>query len=135
MTIQYRGHSVIDQDRHMIGTIDDVLYDAEGSPTWAIVDVGLLRASHFVPIEVGYTADDGAFVVPFDKQTVTSAPKADRSHTIDPATETELRQYYGISRRARRELTTIVAGQLSSSCNRSCRCVNRHGGCGNSSSI
>ena len=96
MTIQYRGHSVIDQERRMIGTIDDVLYDADGSPTWAIVDVGLLRASHYVPIEVGYTADDGAFVVPFDKQTVTSAPKADRSHTIDPATETELRQYYGI---------------------------------------
>jgi hypothetical protein len=96
MSIQYRGHTVIDQDQRMIGTIDDVLYDAEGSPTWAIVDVGLLRASHFVPIEVGYTADDGAFVVPFDKQTVTSAPKADRSHTIDPATESELREYYGI---------------------------------------
>ena len=97
MTIQYRGSTVIDQDQRMIGTIDDVLYDAAGAPTWAIVDVGLLRASHFVPIEVGYTADDGAFVVPFDKQTVTSAPKADRSHTIDPATESALRAYYGIS--------------------------------------
>ena len=98
MSIQYRGHPVIDQEQRSIGKINDVIYDAEGTPTWAIVDVGLLRASHYVPIDAGYTADDGSFVVPFDKHTVTSAPKADRSHLLDRATETELRRYYGLDR-------------------------------------
>lgn len=94
MTIQYRGHDVVDPHHKLVGTINDVLYDAEGEPTWAIVDVGLLRASHYVPVSVGYTAEDGAFVLPFDKQVVTSAPRADRSHTMDPSTETELLSYY-----------------------------------------
>ncbi len=98
MTMQYRGHDVVDLHQKLVGTIDDVLYDAQGEPTWAVVNVGLLRASHYVPVSVGYTADDGSFVVPFDKQVVTSAPKADRSHTLDPTTESELLRYYDLDR-------------------------------------
>ena len=94
MTMQYRGHDVVDPDHKLVGTIDDVLYDVHGEPTWAVVNVGLLRASHYVPVSVGYTAEDGTFVVPFDKRVVTSAPKADRSHTLDPETESELFRYY-----------------------------------------
>lgn len=94
MTIQYRGHDVVDPQHQLVGTINDVLYDAEGEPTWAVVDVGLLRASHYVPVSVGYTAEDGSFVVPFDKHVVTSAPKVDRSHTLDPTTERSLLDYY-----------------------------------------
>jgi PRC-barrel domain len=94
MTMQYRGHDVVDPNHKLVGTINDVLYNTEGEPTWAVVDVGLLRASHYVPVSVGYTADDGSFVVPFEKRVVTSAPKADRSHTLDPSTESELISYY-----------------------------------------
>ena len=97
MTMQYRGHDVVDQHRKLVGTIDDVLYDTQGEPTWAVVDVGLLRASHYVPVSAGYTAEDGTFVVPFDKHFVTSAPKADRSHTLDPSTEEDLKRYYGMN--------------------------------------
>lgn len=96
MTMQYRGHDVVDPQRKLVGTINDVLYDTAGEPTWAVVDVGLLRASHYVPVAAGYTADDGVFVVPFDKHFVTVAPKADRSHTLDPATEDELKRYYSV---------------------------------------
>jgi hypothetical protein len=96
MTMQYRGHDVVDPHHKLVGTINDVLYDAEGEPTWAVVDVGLLRASHYVPVSVGYTAEDGTFVVPFEKPFVTAAPKADRSHTLDPATESDLKRYYGL---------------------------------------
>ena len=96
MTIQYRGHDVVDEHHQLLGKIDDVLYDSEGEPTWAVVNVGFLRASHYVPMAVGYTAEDGSFVVPFDKEMVTSAPKADRSHTLDPSTEKDLKDYYGL---------------------------------------
>ena len=53
MTMQYRGHDVVDPNHKLVGTINDVLYDTHGEPTWAIVDVGLLRASHYVPVSVG----------------------------------------------------------------------------------
>ena len=90
----YRGHDVVDPSHRLIGTISDVVYDDSGGPEWAVVDLGLLRSSHYLPIAAGYMSEAGEFVVPYEKQVVKSAPKADRSHLVDRTTETELHRHY-----------------------------------------
>ncbi len=90
----YRGHDVVDPTHRLIGTISDVVYDSSGDPQWAVVDLGLLRSSHFLPIAAGYMSEAGEFVVPYDKRIVKSAPKADRRHLVDSATTQRLRRHY-----------------------------------------
>ena len=70
------------------------MYDSSGDPEWAVVDLGLLRSSHFLPIAAGYMSEAGEFVVPYDKRIVKSAPKAERSHLVDSATTQRLRRHY-----------------------------------------
>jgi len=90
----YRGHDVVDLSHRLIGTISDVVYDNDGGPEWAVVDLGLLRSSHYLPIAAGYMSEAGEFVVPYDKKVVKAAPKADRSHLVDRTMEHELQQHY-----------------------------------------
>lgn len=96
-TIHFRGHDVVDPENRLIGTIDDVLYDHRGEPAWAVVNLGLLRSSHYLPVAAGYLAEDGTFVVPYDKRTVKTAPKAQRHHIIDPDTASELAAHYELA--------------------------------------
>lgn len=95
--VGYRGHDVVDPADRLIGTISDVVYDHDGSPEWAVVDLGLLRSSHYVPIASGRMSERGSFVVPFDKRVVKAAPKADRMHLVDRATEHELHRHYELT--------------------------------------
>lgn len=90
----YRGHDVVDPTHRLIGTISDVVYDSGGDPQWAVVDLGLLRSSHYLPIAAGYISEAGEFVVPYDKKVVKSAPKADRSHLVDASTRQRLHRHY-----------------------------------------
>lgn len=94
MTTHYRGHDVVDPEHRLIGTISDVLYDQRGEAEWAVVDLGLLRSAHYVPVASGYMAETGEFVVPFDKRVVKGAPKVDRAHAIDPTTADLLLRHY-----------------------------------------
>lgn len=94
MTIHVRGHDVVDPDHRLIGTISDVLYDQQGEPEWAVVDLGLLRSAHYLPVVAGHLVESGEFVVPFDKRLVKGAPKADRRHSLDSVTEGELVRHY-----------------------------------------
>jgi hypothetical protein len=96
-TIQYRGSDVLDPEQRLIGTIDDVVYDEDGHPTWAVVDLGLLRSAHYVPVAAGYLAETGKFIVPYDKRTVKAAPKASRDHVLDRSVETELIRHYELT--------------------------------------
>ena len=48
------GHDVVDPDHRLIGTISDVLYDHQGEAEWAVVDLGLLRSAHYLPVASGY---------------------------------------------------------------------------------
>ncbi len=93
-TIQYRGSDVLDPEQRLIGTIGDVVYDDEGRPVWAVVELGLMRSAHYVPVASGYLAETGKFVVPYDKRTVKMAPKARRDHVLDRSVETQLRKHY-----------------------------------------
>lgn len=96
-TVGYRGHDVVDPSHRLIGTISDVVYDSGGDPKWAVVDLGLLRSSHFLPIAAGYMSEAGEFVVPYDKKAVKSAPKADRSHLVDSTTSRQLQRHYELN--------------------------------------
>lgn len=93
-TAGYRGHDVVDPNHRLIGTISDVVYDSSGAPQWAVVDLGMLRSSHYLPIASGYMSETGEFVVPYDKKIVKGSPKADRSHLVDSSTRTELSRHY-----------------------------------------
>ena len=97
MTTHFRGHDVVDPDHRLIGTISDVLYDQQGEPEWAVVDLGLLRSAHYLPVAAGYMSESGEFVVPFDKRIVKGAAKADRRHFLDSATEGDLLRHYELS--------------------------------------
>jgi hypothetical protein len=92
--VHYRGADVIDPEQRRIGTIDDIVYDANGAPRWAVVDLGLMRTAHYLPIAAGYLSDNGTFVVPYDKHTVKAAPKAGRDHSVDRAVEAQLIEHY-----------------------------------------
>lgn len=96
-TIQYRGSDVLDPEQRLIGTIDDVVYDDDGRPIWAVVELGLMKSAHYVPVAAGYLAETGKFVIPYDKRTVKAAPKARRDHVLDRNVETQLIQHYELS--------------------------------------
>jgi len=96
MTIHYRGSDVIDPTQRLIGKIDDVVYDDDGQPVWAVVELGLMRSAHYLPLAAGYLADDGKFVVPYDKHMVKTAPKARRDHVLDRHVEVELIEHYDL---------------------------------------
>lgn len=93
----FRGHDVVDPNRRLIGTISDVVYGSEGDPQWAVVDLGLLRSAHYLPISAGYMSESGELVVPYDKKTVKAAPKADRGHLVDSTTHSELTRHYELA--------------------------------------
>ena len=89
-----RGHDVVDRTRRLIGTITDVVHDEDGAARWAVVDLGLLQSSHYVPLTAGTVNDTGELVVPFDKNRVKSAPQARRDHLVDVGLVRELEQHY-----------------------------------------
>lgn len=93
----YRGHDVVDPSHRLIGTISDVVYDDAGGPEWAVVDLGLMRSSHYLPISAGYMSEAGEFVVPYDKKVVKAAPKADRGHLVDRSVVSELHRHYELT--------------------------------------
>ena len=96
MSIHYRGHDVVDLEHRLIGTISDVLYDQQGEAEWAVVDLGLLRSAHYLPVAAGSMSESGEFVVPFDKRMVKDAPKADCRHFVDESTQGQLVRYYAL---------------------------------------
>lgn len=93
-TPSYRGHDVVDPAHRLIGTISDVVYDEGGDPQWAVVDLGMLRSSHYLPVAAGYMSENAEFVVPYDKKVVKAAPRADRSHVVDATVSRELERHY-----------------------------------------
>jgi hypothetical protein len=89
------GHRMVSEQGAVIGRVNDVLVDDTAvSDAWAIVDPGLMRPERFVPLAAAYVADDGDVVVPYDKNTVKHAPRAD-DHVLTPAVREELAAYYG----------------------------------------
>jgi hypothetical protein len=95
---RFVGHEAIDQRGTKIGTVTDVLSDDNtGEPTWAVVNTGVMRAAHYVPLVDAYESEQGRLVVAFDKDTVKHSPRAGREHVLLRSTEEELRRYYGLA--------------------------------------
>jgi sporulation protein YlmC with PRC-barrel domain len=93
----FNRHTVLDTAGHKVGTVSDVVSDATTlEPRWLVVDTGLLRTSHYVPITGISHTNEGELVVPFTKETVSHAPKANGSHVLSETEETELATHYGL---------------------------------------
>lgn len=101
---EYVGHTVVDEHDREIGTVVDVAYDdASGgagasseAPRWLVVDPGLFKAAHWVPVAGSYRSASGSIVVPWDRELVKHSPKADDDHRMTPALEEELSTHYEI---------------------------------------
>ena len=92
------GQEAIDQRGGKIGKVTDILADDQtGQPMWVIVNTGLVRSEHYVPLVDAYETDEGRIVLAFDKDTIKHSPKAGREHVLMRSTEEELRQYYGLA--------------------------------------
>ena len=89
---------VIDRGGHKVGTVSDVVSDAATlEPVWLVVDVGMMKSSHYLPAGVVHQTPDGNLVIPFDKDTVKSATKPNKDHVLTPEDDTELRRHYGLA--------------------------------------
>lgn len=100
----YHGCAVVDAHGREVGMVADVLYDdadvgATQEPTWLVVDPGILRAAHCVPVAGSFRSGDGAVVVPWERSWITSAPKAKGDHVITPGTRDELVEHYDVAHR------------------------------------
>ncbi len=88
---------VIDEGGNKLGMVTDVVSDNVSlEPRWLVVDVGVLRTSHYVPVDGSFRTADGHVVVPFSKDQVKHAPKAHSTHVLSPEDERELQQYYDL---------------------------------------
>jgi hypothetical protein len=101
----YVGHTVVDEHDHEIGTVVDVAYDDASSgagsqtesPSWLVVDPGMFKAAHWVPVAGSYRSASDNIVVPWNRELVQHSPKAADDHRMTPALERELGQHYEIA--------------------------------------
>ena len=98
----FSGHDVLDDQNQYVGKVTDVIYDENAgeiptTPTWLVVDPGLLRTAHYVPAAGAYRTSEGAIVVPWDKEWIKSATKAQRDHILTDEQREELRSHYAMS--------------------------------------
>jgi len=96
--ITFTQAAVIDSEGNKVGVVSDVVSDNRTlEPRWLVVDIGVLRTSHYVPAEGAYKTPDGEVVVPFTKAAVKESPRVHRNHVIAPDDERELYEYYGLT--------------------------------------
>lgn len=94
----YTNLDVIDRDGHKVGTVSDVVSDvATLDPIWLVVDVGVLKSSHYLPAALVQQNDEGQLMIPFDKETVKTATKPNKGHVLGAEEDRELREHYGMS--------------------------------------
>ena len=81
---------MIDPDQRLIGTIDDVVYDEVGEPIWAVVELGLMRSAHYLPVAAGYLSDNGKFVEREDaEERLLARATAAEGHNSDLAKQSQ----------------------------------------------
>ena len=94
----YTHCTVVDATGHKVGTVSDVVPDADTlEPRWLVVDVGLLRTGHYMPVSGTRLGPDGEILAPFDKATVQGALKANGIHVLSSADEGDLVAHYRLA--------------------------------------
>lgn len=105
----YTGHDVIDEQGNHLGRVTDVLYDDDAAPldpagpdgvrrpSWLVVDPGLLRAAHYVPVTGSYRTAEGTIVTPWDKDRVKAALKASHDHILTRDEREGLLTHYALA--------------------------------------
>jgi sporulation protein YlmC with PRC-barrel domain len=93
-----RGKPVVDAHGEKIGEVDQVYFDEDTSePKWVDVKRGVFGADHvLVPVE-GATVADVELHVPYDKDHIESAPRAEEVKALSPDSDRKLEQHYGVS--------------------------------------
>jgi uncharacterized protein (TIGR02271 family) len=91
------GSTLIGEDGHKIGTIQDIYLDEQtGAPEWALINTGLLGSkSNFVPLAQA-TKEGNDIHVPYSKDMVKGAPSMDPDGHLSQSEEAELYRYYGL---------------------------------------
>jgi sporulation protein YlmC with PRC-barrel domain len=91
----YTHLEVIDRGGQKVGTVSDVVSDtATLEPRWLVVDIGMMKTSHYLPVEAVQRNDDGQLIIPFDKETVKAATKPNKGHVLTAEDDRELREHY-----------------------------------------
>lgn len=94
----FNHHPVIDPKGKKVGTVVDLVSDRRTlEPQWLVVDPGVFRAAHYVPVEGAYHSSEGDVVIPFERQIVMQAPRASRDHIVTAEIEREIIDHYGIA--------------------------------------
>ena len=102
---EYVGQKVVDEHDQEIGTVIDVAYDNDArtagtpdeQPAWLVVDPGMFRAAHWMPVAGTYRSADGRIVTPWDRELVKHSPKASEDHLMTSDLVKRLEQHYETS--------------------------------------
>ena len=91
----FTGRTAIDEHGDHLGEIADVVFDQQdGQPEYLVVDPGVFRKAHYVPVEGTYETVEGDIVVPWDRHWFKLAPAARRSHALTSGERQELEAHY-----------------------------------------
>ena len=92
---EFTGRAVIDEHGHSLGSVADVVFDGrDQEPEYLVVDPGVFRRAHYVPVAGSYEATDGRLVVPWDRHWIKQAPTASRTHLLTLDERHQLESHY-----------------------------------------
>ena len=91
----YIGHEVLDEHGLHLGVVTEVVYDTDGeTPEFLVVDPGLMRPAHYVPVAGSYHTTTGQVLVPWDKHWVKIATKVHGDHVLTEHDRQQLARHY-----------------------------------------
>lgn len=99
---EWRGHNVVDDEGHKIGTLESVYVDTStDEPSFATVTVGLPTRHRlvFVPLDQA-TVGPGYLKVGYDKKLVRDAPSIGTDGELPAGDEEAIFAYYGLTYQA-----------------------------------
>ncbi len=93
--VSWVGFKATDEMGKSIGRVEDV-YAVEGSPQWLLIKHK--RSHHFLaPLQDAITGGDQVFL-PYDHETIESAPEVDPGEHASDAVPSAAREHYGLLR-------------------------------------
>ena len=92
------GSSLVDVDRHRIGTIEEIYFDDEtGRPQWLFVKTARFGNRHsFVPLTDAQRVTEG-IMTPYERREIERAPKLAADDDLDGSATAELYVHYGLA--------------------------------------